>query len=578
MRAKPLILKDALKTFSHDQDKMISPAETIQRFNDRLAITGLQILDDIVRIDNGRLDIPVYFSICGPQARAAIGNYKQMGKGATPEQAQASAVMELGERFSLFSFYGNKANFVFAPLSDISEPTLGFDKIAQSVDDASEDREIAQQFFSQLPLQWTWAHSLTRGDAIMIPFNWFWTINQFNGSCAGNGIEEALCQGISEVVERHVSSVISHQKRRIPLINPDTIQDPVVRELIGKYRANGIELILSDFTLDMGIPSVGALAWDPATFPDRSEIVWTAGTMPSAEKALCRALTEVAQLAGDFNSGGNYEASGLPKFRSLDEARHVTEPGLSVDIADLPNLGNDNIKIEVENFVEALAVRNMDVLVVDVTHPDLSVPAFYTIIPGTRFRERAPNASVGMIVSKIITETYSPGPAVKALKEFDAQLPNKYYIQFYLGLIHLNQGTIEAAVKHLTRAIELEPPDEDLASIYTYLGVCHKESEQFQTALSVLEKADHIDSERTDTLNLMGFCHYKLQDHARAIDCFEKLITLDPSSAIDYANIASNYRAMGKKTKAIEYYQLALKLDDTIEFAREHLAQMGVKG
>lgn len=578
MRPKPLILKDALKTFSHDQDKIITPVETVQRFKDRLALTGLQILDDIVRIDNGRLDIPVYFSICGPHARAAIGNYKQMGKGATPEQSQASAVMELGERFSLFSFYGNRDNFVFAPLAELKEPTLGFDKIAQSVDDASEDREIAQHFFSQMPLQWTWAHNLTRGDTVMVPFNWFWTINQFNGSCAGNGIEEALCQGISEVIERHVSSVISHQKCRVPLIDPDSIQDPVARELIGKYRASGIELVLSDFTLDMGIPSVGALAWDPATFPDRSEIVWTAGTMPSATKALCRALTEVAQLAGDFNSGGNYEASGLPKFRSLDEARYVTHPGLSVDIADLPNLGNDNIKIEVENCIEALAARNMDVFVVDVTHPDLAVPAFYTIIPGTHFRERAPNASVGMIVSKIITETYSPGPAVNALQEFDARLPDKYYIQFYLGQIHLNQGNIEAAVNHLTRAAELEPPSEDLASIYTYLGVCYKESEEFQAALSALEKADHIDSERTDTLNLMGFCHYKLQDHAKAIDCFEKLVALDPSSAIDYANIASNYRAMGKKTKAIEYYQLALKLDDTIEFARQHLAQMGVEG
>jgi ribosomal protein S12 methylthiotransferase accessory factor len=577
MRPKPLILKDAPKTFSHDQDKIITPTETIQRFKDRLSLTGLQLLDDIVRIDNGRLDIPVYFSICGPQARAAIGNYKQMGKGATPEQAQASAVMELGERFSLFSFLGNKENFVLAPLSEIKKPTLGFDRIAQSVDDTSHDREVAQHFFNQLPLQWTWAHNLTREETIMIPFNWFWTINQFNGSCAGNGIEEALCQGISEVVERHVSSVISRSRQKVPLISPDTVKDPVARELIGKYRANKIELMLSDFTLEMGIPSVGALAWDPATFPHRSEIVWTAGTMPNAAKALCRALTEVAQLAGDFNSGGNYEASGLPKFQSLDQARYITHPGCSVDITDLPDLGNDNIKVEVETCIEAVAARNMDVFAVDVTHPVLGIPAFYTIIPGTHFRERAPNASVGMMVSKIITETYSPGPAVETLKAFDARLPNTYYIQFYLGQIHLNQGDIEAAVNHLTRAAELEPPAEDLASIYTYLGVCFKEAEQFQTALAALEKADRIDSQRTDTLNLMGFCHYKLQDHARAIDCFEKLIALDPSSAIDYANIASNYRAMGKIPQAIEYYQLALKLDDTIEFAKEHLAQMGVE-
>lgn len=576
MRPDPLVLKDALKKFSHDQDKIITPAETIRRFKDRLATTDLQLLDDIVRIDNGRLDIPVYFSLCGPQARSAIGNYKQMGKGATPEQSQASAVMELGERFSLFSFYGNHDNFIFAPLSDLKEPALNFKWIAQSVDDESEDCEIAQKFFTQLPLQWTWAHNLTRGDTVLLPFNWFWTINQFNGSCAGNGIEEALCQGICEVVERHVSSIISQEQRAVSTIDPDSVRDPVARELFAKYRTNGIELFLSDFTLDMGIPSIGALAWDPRTFPEKSEIVWTAGTMPSAAKALCRALTEVAQLAGDFNSGGNYEASGLPKFRNIDEARYITNPGSTTSIADLPNIGNDNIKIEVQNCLNALAVGNRDVFVVDVTHPVLEIPAFYTIIPGTHFRERAPNASVGMIVSKIITESYPAKLAVSTLQQFDDQLPNKYYLQFYLGQIHLDQGNLDTAIEHLTRAAELDPPAEDLASIYTYLGLCHKDTQQFQLALTALEKADHIDSERTDTLNLMGFCHYKLKDHALAIDCFEKLIALDPSSAIDYANIASNYKAMGKKSKAIEYYQLALKLDDSIEFAKEHLEQLGV--
>ena len=75
----------------------------------------------------------------------------------------------------------------------------------------------------------------------------------------------------------------------------------------------------------------------------------------------------------------------------------------------------------------------------------------------------------------------------------------------------------------------------------------------------------------------MGFSYYKLGNHEAAIACFKKLIALDPSSAIDYANIASNYRAMGERTKAIKYYQLALALDETIEFAKDHLSQLGVE-
>ena len=67
-------------------------------------------------------------------------------------------------------------------------------------------------------------------------------------------------------------------------------------------------------------------------------------------------------------------------------------------------------------------------------------------------------------------------------------------------------------------------------------------------------------------------------DHEQAISCFEKLIALDPSSAIDYANIASNYRAMGKTSQAIKYYRLAIALDDSIEFAKSHLAELEGEG
>jgi len=577
MGPEPLRLKDAFKQYKHDQDKIITPEKTVERFKQRLKDNKLDILDDIVRIDKGRLDIPVYFSVCGPQARAAIGNFKQMGKGATPAQSQASAVMELGERFSLFSFLQNPENFTLAPKESLHTPSMNFDQIARSVEDDSEDLAVASGFFNALPLQWTWAYNLTRGKAEMVPFNWFWTINQYNGSSAGNCNEEALCQGICEVVERHVSSTISRQRIKAPLIKPESIKDPVALELIGKFNTAGVNLYLSDFTLDLGIPSIGALAWDPATFPAKSEIVWTAGTMPSAPKALCRALTEVAQLAGDFNTGGNYVASGLPKFQSVEDASYVIEPGRAASLGDLPEIGDNNIRIEVENCIGALADRQFDIYVIDVRHPILGIPAFYTIIPGTRFRERAAHSSVGMIIAKIITETHNPARALELLQQYDGQLPNKYYLQFYMGQIHQNQEDYGTALAFLNKALELEPPDEDLASVYTYLGVCHKEMGHHELARKVLEKGHQVDPERTDTLNLLGFCHYKLGSHEQAIACFKKLITLDPSSAIDYANIASNYRAMGKKSEAIEYYQLALSLDAGIEFAREHLLQMGVQ-
>ncbi len=573
-RPEPLILQDAWKHYRHDQEKVITPDETIHRFKARVSESGLDILENVVRIDNGRLDIPVYFSVCGTDAFATIGNTKQMGKGATPSQSQASAVMELGERFSLFSFHRNPANFKFCPAKALEDPRIDYEWIVRSVSDASDDPERVRPFFEELPLKWTWAHNVTDGERVLIPFNWFYTINEFNGSSAGNCTEEALCQGICEVVERHVCALISRQRIKTALIDLDGVKDPAAMELLAKFRSAGIEIILSDFTAQMGIPTVGALAWDPASFPQRSEIVWTAGTTPGPAKALCRALTEIAQLAGDFNSGGNYVASGLPKPHDLDEVNHITHPGIITQLDRLPDLSHDNIKIEVERCIAALAERHMPVFVVDLRHPHLQIPAFYTIVPGTHFRERATYSSVAMICAKITAETLPAERAIRELQRLDALVPQKYFIQFYLGQLRQQMEDHLGALACFRRALDMSPPGEDLAAIYTYLGMVHKDLGQHREALDELQRAEAIDPERTDTLNLMGFCYYKQQAFAEAITCFKKIIALNPSSAIDYANLASNYRAMGDRASAIENYRVALTLDPGIEFARQHLIQM----
>jgi ribosomal protein S12 methylthiotransferase accessory factor len=569
-----ITLQDALKSFTLDQDKVITPEETVRRLRDRLGALDLQVLDQAVRIDNGRLDIPVFFSVCGKDAVSVIGTKKQMGKGATAQQAEASAVMELAERFSFFSFCKDPAHFFTDTHLHLKDQAIPFELIAKSVHDDSEELEITRGFFENLPLQWTWAYSLSRKEPVLIPFTWFYAINEFNGPSAGNCQEEALMQGICEIVERHVSSLVSQKRIKVPLIRPESVKDPMVLEMFRKYRAAGVRLVLSDFSLDTGIPTVGALAYDPATFPETSEIVWTAGTTPDPEKALSRALTEVAQLAGDFNTSANYVASGLPKFTSLEEADFVINPGRMIDMAQLPNLSNPNIRLEIESCLAALARNDMEVFVINTTHPGLQVPAFYTIIPGAHFRERALGTSVGMFSAKIVSETFPPDAALERLMEMNQKLPGKYYLHFYMGSCLLNMEDPQSALPYFKKALDLDPHRQDIPSIYSYMGGCLKDLGRYREAIEVLQKGASLDRDRTDLFNLMGFCHFMLKEHEAAIDHFKRVIALNPSSAIDYANIASNYRDMGNTKKAIHYYELALELDPDIGFARDNLHRL----
>ena len=569
-----VILKDAFKRFTSDVDKVLTPEETVQRFKEKLAKIDLDILEGTTRIDNGRLDIPVYFSLCGRDAQEIIGTKKHMGKGATPRQAEASAVMELAERFSFFSFCRSQKNFLVEKYRNLKDRALPFESIALSVHDNADDLDQAREVFSNIPLKWTRAYNLTRQEEVLIPFDWFFAINEHNGPSAGNCVEEALSQGICEIVERHVSSIVSCNKLKPAAINTDSIADPIVLEMMAKYDKAGVRLFISDFSLDTGIPSVGVLGYDPSTFPERSEIVWTAGTTPNAQKALSRALTEVAQLAGDFNTNSNYEASGLPKLKTLEEAGFIIHPDRRVDISELPDLSDDNIKVEVENCVSALSGIGMDVIVVNVTHPMLQIPAFYTIIPGAHFRERATGTGVGMFSAKLIAESGDPEWATSELGKMDSLMPGKYYVKFYLGTCQLSMNEPSEALSCFEEALELDPKDEDIASIFSYMGVSLRDLGKYRHAISTLEKAERYDNERTDIYNMMGFCYFKLKEHEKAIKCFRQVLRLDPGSAIDYANIASNYRDMGKRAQAVRYYELALEIDPSIDFARDNLVRL----
>lgn len=573
----PIRLADAFKRVTDDQDKIRTPEETVRDFRERLCRLELDILKQTVRIDNGRLGIPVYVSICGRDARRVIGTRKQMGKGGTPAQAEASAVMELAERFSFFSFAQEPRHFVVAAYPDVHRRALPFEMIARSVHDDSDDLAAGRRLFESLPLRWTEAWNLSRDEGCLVPFDWFFAINEFNGPSAGNCREEALLQGICEVVERHVCSIVSHERLPVPRLSTDAVTNPVASGMLESYRRCGVRLVLSDFSLDTGIPTVGVLAVDPTTFPHHSEIVWTAGTTPDPQKALSRALTETAQLAGDFNTGANYVASGLPKLRSLEEARHITDPGAVRDLSELPDLSHPNIRVEIERCLGALGRIGLEVLVIETTHPALAVPAFYTIVPGAHFRERSRGKGVAMFAAKLALEKLPPHEADALLAGFEAALPGRGFIAFYRGQCRLNAGEAEAALSFLRRARELETDPQEAAGIHSHLAVALKELGRYAEALTELEAGIRLDDERIDLFNLMGFCHFKRGEYEKAIEAFQRAVALDPSSAIDYANLGVNYQALGEREKAVAFYRLALQLDGGIDFARRNLAALAAK-
>jgi len=568
-----LHLTDAIKGYTYDQDKLLTPAATIAQVRQRLARLDLQILQETLRIDSGRLDIPVFISILGVDAKRVVPTQKQMGKGATPVQSEASALMELVERFSFFS-YLQDGPLAFSRARDLAGQALDFSYLARSLFDSSRDADAAAALYEDWPLYFCPATNLTTGRAVYLPLHWFYLIEEYNGPAAGNCLEEAVLQALCEVVERHVGSVISHEQALTPAIDPDSVQDPAGRELLEKFRKNGIQVYLRDFSLNTGIPTVGALAYDPATFPDESEIVFAAGTTTDPEKSLIRALTEVAQLAGDFHRRTEYRPT-LPKYQSLEEAAYLMAPGPLKPLEKLPNLAHPNLKDEIRRSLLPLARLGLEVLVVDVTHPQIGIPAVYVLIPGTHFLERTRNTNVIFHLAKVAALYAPPATALEALARLDRTFPDRFEVHFFLGLTLENLERPAEALAHFQKTLKLNPPAREIPSIYVHLGSCLKDLGHYRQARAALEQALERDPFLKEAHHLLGFCHFKLGDYQEAVHCFEKVIELDPGSAIDYANLGINLQRLGHPQEAAYVLRQALELDPTLHFARQALEGLG---
>lgn len=564
------------KGYVTDLDKTCTPEETVLKARDALAHSGKRILAQTRRIDTGRLGIPVYMSICGEDALGIMPTRKQMGKGASAPQAEASALMELVERFSYFSFWDNPENFQPLTWSQAREAfgdrLLPISYMIQSVADTVSEDDAAR-ILDLLPWRFAPVTDIGAGQEFMAPLDWFKKLNEFNGSSAGNTLEESMLQGGCELVERHVCAVVDRTRQDTPSIDPASFSDPVLIELYEKFTTKGLKVWLKDFSLGLPVPTVAALVMDPATFPHKSEIVFTAGTASSPEKAAIRALTEIAQLGGDFETCSNYEASGLPKFTHPDQCAWLTR-GEVVSIHSLPSNTDADIATELLNFCARLKDQGFAFFSVDTTVKELDIPANYNFVPGFLFRERTPMASLGLFVGRVLAEDVDPEEALAGLEVLQEIYPDAHYLPFFRGLVALRQGEIDQAASWFARAEPLQPEADDQGLAAFYQAYALSQQGQWAETIPHLDRAVQHCPEVKEYFNLRGVAYFKQQEYAGAAANFELALALDSGSAMDLANLGLCHKFMNNADKARELLGEALNLDPSLEFARTHLSEL----
>lgn len=564
------------KGFTRDLDKCCPPEQTVARAKAAFARFGRGILAETRRIDTGRLGIPVFLCAAGPGAQAVMPSRKQMGKGASPAQAHASALMELAERYSFFAFFNAPDRFVTATWSQaealFGPRLLPLAHMRQSVGETLDDA-TARDILDLTPWRFAWARDVARGENMAVPADWFKLLNEYNGASAGNSPVEATLQGACELIERHVCAGIDRTRPTLPTIDPTRCADPVFHELMSAFTRQGIRVWLKDLSCGLPAPTVGVLAYDPATFPERSEIVFTAGTATSPAKAAIRALTEVAQLAGDFETGSRYEPSGLPKWGRLDDAAWLL-CGPSRTLAELPCPAANDMGHELTLLARELLAQGFTLYSLDTTHPELDLPTQYAFVPGFSFRERTPQASLALFTGRVLAEQAAPETARAGLARLAALCPKAPFLPFYRGLLALRLGDTDGAILLFSQAEPLQKRAEDQALAAFYQAYALTRQDAWTAAEPHLDRALDLCPDVKEYSNLRGVARFKAGRYAEAAADFQTSLALDPGSAMDLANLGLCQLRLGERQPAARSLRAALSLDPELDFARDHLNRL----
>ena len=378
-------------------------------------------------------------------------------------------------------------------------------------------------------------------------------------------------QGMCELVERHVCALVDKDHLVTPTIDPESLEDEVLKDLVQRFKAQGIELILKDFSLGMPAPTVAALAWDPTTLGKTSEIVFTAGTSSSPVKAAIRAVTEVAQLGGDFCTNACYEASGLPKFASLDECQWLLE-GETCSLSSLPSIEDTDIANEVRNLVQGLG--DYSVYAVETTNPEIGVPAHYLVIPGLAFRERDRNASVGLFAGRVVSETQGVAKARRHLETIATVYPTAHFLPFFAGMLAMREERWQESAELFAQSVDRQPDDLSKGLASFYAGYALSMNGNWKGAEGFFARAAELCPGMKEYTNYLGVALFKQERYEEAARAFETSLAWDKGSVMDLANLGMCELRLGRLEAAAEHLASALELDPGLEFARKALEEI----
>jgi len=224
------------------------------------------------------------------------------------------------------------------------------------------------------------------------PFELYSFQRSSNGLAGGTDFLESVCQALLEVIERDAITCHRMASQRagcgFPLkrVRLETVEYPQVRGLLGQIESRGVVALLFDCEVDTKVPTYNCYLLD-GLLPHEG-VCHGMGASPDPATAMVRAITEAALARAVFRSGAR-DTFFRDQFFShrIHNNRNLlkdfeNEEG-TVDVSNRSSEATTTFEADIHLCMDKLKNVGVEqVIVVDITQPELELYAVKVIVPG----------------------------------------------------------------------------------------------------------------------------------------------------------------------------------------------------
>lgn len=336
------------------------------------------------------------------------------GKGTTAVQGRASALGESLERYSsVWDGTEPTEKASFTEMASRGEPILHprecmlfsdaqyADRRRINANKKSFKESVPKLYEDDREIHWSRIWSLTKARWVWAPAAYVYfgapqkkhyVIGESNGNAAGASMEDAVLQGFLELVERDSVALWWYNALPRAGVRLEGIDDGYIDPLRQHLARLGREFWVLDLTADLTVPAFVCVSRRLGDGPD--EVTMGFGAHVDPRVGILRSIAEMNQLMPAAlreidrpdRPVEEVEDDGTSSHLRADETPYLTPDPKQLErtLSDFETLDDEDLGRIARQCQSLVEGAGMEMLVHDLTRPDVGLPVVKVVVPGMR--------------------------------------------------------------------------------------------------------------------------------------------------------------------------------------------------